>query len=76
MKNSNPIWWRIQDGGPDILNALLQYGYQLKGLVINNLKKKMTLLLMQYGGTSKMADQIFLMHYYNMGIKLKGLSYE
>jgi hypothetical protein len=44
MKNSNPIWRQIQDGGLDILNAVLQYGYQLKGLVMNNLKKKMTLL--------------------------------
>jgi hypothetical protein len=27
MNNSNPIWQQIQDGGLDILNALLQYGY-------------------------------------------------
>jgi hypothetical protein len=39
MKDSNPIWRQIQDGGLDMLNALLQYGYQLKGLVMNNLKR-------------------------------------
>jgi hypothetical protein len=43
MKNSNPIWRQIQDGGLDILNALLQYGYQLKWFVMNNSKKKVTL---------------------------------
>jgi hypothetical protein len=43
MKNSNPIWRQIQDGGLDILNALLKYGYQLKELVMNNSKKKVTL---------------------------------
>jgi hypothetical protein len=44
MNNSNPIWRQIQDGGRDILNALLQYGYQLKGLVMNNSKTKVTSL--------------------------------
>jgi hypothetical protein len=32
----SPYWICIQDGGLDILNALSQYGYQLKGLVLNN----------------------------------------
>jgi hypothetical protein len=40
MNNPNPIWWHIQDGGLDIFNALLQYGYRLKGLVMNNSKTK------------------------------------
>jgi hypothetical protein len=61
---AHPRWWTRY-----IFNALLLYGYQLKELAMNNSKKKVTLLLMQYGGTSKMADQIFLMHFFNMGIK-------
>jgi hypothetical protein len=44
MNNLNPIWRQIQDGGRDILNAPLQYGYQLKWFVMNNSKKKVTLL--------------------------------
>jgi hypothetical protein len=44
MYNSNPIWRQIQDGGPDIFNAVLQYGYQMKGLVKNNSKTKVTFL--------------------------------
>jgi hypothetical protein len=40
MNNSNPIWWKIQDGGLEILNALLKYGNQFKGLVTNDSKTK------------------------------------
>jgi hypothetical protein len=65
MDNSNPIWWHIQDGGLDIFNALLQYGYHFKGLVMNNSKTKTlddNAILLFYvtvnptWGTSKMAD--------------------
>jgi hypothetical protein len=40
MNNSNPIWWKIQNDGLEILNALLKYGYQFKGLVTNDSKTK------------------------------------
>jgi hypothetical protein len=40
MNNSNPIWWKIQDGGLEILKALLKYGYEFKGLVTNDSKTK------------------------------------
>jgi hypothetical protein len=32
----NSIWRQIQDGEPVFLNALLQYGYEIKGLDMNN----------------------------------------
>lgn len=32
----NPTCWNIHDGGAVILNKLLQYGYQMKGLAENN----------------------------------------
>jgi hypothetical protein len=48
------------NSGLVIFNALLEYGYQMKGLVMNRKKeKKVSLLKMQYGGISKMVDQIF-----------------
>jgi hypothetical protein len=40
----NAIWRHIQDGGPDIFNALLQYGYKMKERVMKNSIKKVTLL--------------------------------
>jgi hypothetical protein len=42
---ANPIWRQIQDGVLGILYTLLQYGYQMRGLVLtlHNLKKKGTL---------------------------------
>jgi N6-adenosine-specific RNA methylase IME4 len=54
-------------------NALIQYRYQIKGIVINNLKKKGTLLYMQYGGTSKIADQIFFNTLLQYGYQMKWL---
>jgi hypothetical protein len=53
----NPTWGHIQDGGLNIFNALLQYWYQMIGLVFNNSKKKATSLLVQYGEFLKLKTQ-------------------
>jgi hypothetical protein len=38
----NPIWLHVQNGALVIFHALLQYGYQMEGLVMNNSKTKVT----------------------------------
>lgn len=35
-----PIWGYTQDGDKNVFNAFLRYGYQMKGLDMNNSTKK------------------------------------
>jgi hypothetical protein len=40
----NPTWRHVQNDGLGIFYAHLPYGYQMKGLVMNNSKTKVTFL--------------------------------
>jgi hypothetical protein len=40
----NPTWRQVQNGGLVIFHALVQYGYQMNGLVMNNSKTNETFL--------------------------------
>jgi hypothetical protein len=44
----NPTWRHIQNGGLAILNTLLQYGYLMNGLVMNNSKTEAFFFLKRF----------------------------